>query len=101
LVVLLVLISGGWELYRSWPGSRGYLCRLQLTPDGHFLCGHGRDPLVLFPTTVLHWWTVCGWVAGLLVQADDGQRSHVILFRDQLRPDQWRQLHLCLRLGKA
>ncbi len=101
LAALLVLVSGGRELYRSWPGSRGYLCQLQVTRDGHLLCGLGRDPRVFVRATVLHWWTLGGWVAGLVVHGEGGQRAHAILFRDQLRPDQWRQLNLCLRLGRA
>lgn len=101
LAVLLVLVSGGREFYRAWPGSRGYLCQLQVTRDGRLLCGLGQNPRVLVPATVLHWWTLGGWVAGLVVHGEGGQRGHAILFRDQLRPDQWRQLNLCLRLGRA
>ncbi|TFG87344.1 MAG: hypothetical protein E4H19_02620 [Chromatiales bacterium] len=101
LAALLVLVSGGLELYGSWSGSRDYLRQLQVTRDGQLLCAFAPGPGVLVPVTVLHWWSVCGWVTGLVVYREDGRRSRAILFRDQLLPDQWRQLALCLRLGRA
>jgi hypothetical protein len=101
LAVFLVLTSGGRELYRSWPGSKGYLRQLQLSPDGQLLCAFMPGPGLLVPVTVLHWWTVCARVTGLVVRREDGRRTRTILFRDQLQPDQWRQLGTCLRLGPA
>jgi hypothetical protein len=101
LATLLVLVNGAWELYRAWPGSPGYLCQLQLTSDGQLLCAFEPEPGVLVPATVRHWWTVCGWVTGLRLERADGRCSSAILFRDLQLPDQWRQLNVCLRLGRT
>jgi len=101
LATLLVLVNGGWELRRAWPGSPGYLCQLQVTRDGQLLCGFEPEPGVLVPATVRHSWTVCGWVTGLVVERADGRSSRAFLFRDLQPPDQWRQLNLCLRIGRT
>lgn len=97
----LVLAGGGIELYHAWPGSPGYLGRLQITRDGRLRCGLGREGNVLALATVLHWWTLGGRVLGLAVHREDGRRARIILFRNQLAPDQWRRLNLCLRLARS
>ncbi|MDP2326195.1 MAG: hypothetical protein Q8N51_19510 [Gammaproteobacteria bacterium] len=97
----LVLAGGGIELYCAWPGSRGYLGRLQITRDGRLLCSQEAEGNVLTPATIQHWWTLSGRVAGLVAHREDGRRVRVILFRDQLAPDEWRRLNLCLRLGRS
>jgi hypothetical protein len=101
LATFLMLVNGGQQLYRAWPGSRGYLCQLQVTSEGRLLCGFAPEPEVLLPGSVRHWWTVCDRVAGLVVDREHGRSSRAILFRDLLPPDQWRRLNLCLRLGPA
>jgi hypothetical protein len=101
LAAFLVLVSGGRALYHSWPGSPACLCQLQLTRDGQLLCSFGRNSGLLVPASVLHFWTLGGRVNGLRVRGDGGQQGSAVLFRDQLLPDQWRQLHLYLRFGRA
>lgn len=101
LAAALAIGSGGWELYATWPGSRGYVGQLQVSRDGQLLCGFGRDPVSLVPVEVRHCWTLGGRVIGLTVVSAGGQSGRVVLFADQLQASEWRQLQKCLYLRGA
>lgn len=101
LAAALVLVSGGFEFYCTWSGSRGYVAQLQIGPDGQLLCGFGPDPLSLVPVEVRYCWTLGGLVTGLTVCGASGQCGRVFLFVDQYQPDEWRWLQRCLYLRRG
>ena len=101
LAAALILASGLWELKRAWPGSPGFVTRIQVAPDGRFLLGMAREPLTLVPATLRHYWVLPGIVIGLAFVGRDGRRGQALLFRDRLAPDVWRRLQVRLRHGSG
>jgi hypothetical protein len=101
LAAALALVTGGRELYFTWPGARSYVGQLQVGRDGQLLCAFGRDPVSPVPVEVRHCWTLGGRVIGLTVVSADGQSGRAILFADQFQTSAWRQLHQCLYVRRA
>ena len=97
LLAVLVVASGFRELYRASPRAPGYVSRIVVTGDGHFLLGFARDPGSLVPVAVVNSWRLPGVAVGLAFAGDRTDRAEVILFRDRVPPDAWRRLGVSLR----
>ncbi len=93
---VLVAGYGLRELRRASPRAAGYVSRIVVTGDGHFLLAFGRDPRSLIPVTIVNFWQLPGVAVGLAFAGDPAQRAELILFRDRVSPDAWR--HLAVRL---
>lgn len=97
--LMVVLITGWYELRSAWPGSARCVTSIRIWPDGQFAVGLGPAPQTLDSVTLIHSWTLPGVAVGLAFLSQDRRRSQALLFRDQLPSQVWRLLRVRLRYG--